>query len=330
LRYQGSTAAGRNFVINGGFDIWQRGTSFVGANSNTYTADRWNMFFNPTPTAYTISRQTSGLTGFPYALRVQRNNGATDTTGGAIGTSIEIANATLLAGQTVNVSFYARKGALFSQPSSLIVASFKTGTGSTDQNGIYNTYTGQVGVFSENATLTTSWQRFTYTATLNSDVTQAALQFNAGADGTAGATDYYELAGVQISVGSVATQFSRAGGTIQGELAACQRYYFRRTAEGTNSVLSEFGGALSTTSCRITVTPPVQMRVIPTATDYTALTLYDAALASASATGVTINSGLSNKSLIYIAVDSSSLTQYRDYQIISSSSSGFLAFSAEL
>ena len=217
--------AGKNFVINGGFDIWQRGTSFTGANTNTYTADRWNMYFGVTPTAYTISRQSSGLTGFPYAIRVQRNNGATDTIGGAIGSSIEIANATYLAGQNIVFSFYARKGALFSQAGSSVVSSLKTGTGTTDANGIYNTYTGETTPISQNTTLTTSWQRFTYTATLGSSVTQVSIQFNAGASGTAGATDYYEIAGVQLEIGSVATPFSRAGGTLQGELAACQRYY---------------------------------------------------------------------------------------------------------
>ena len=31
----------KNFVINGGFEIWQRGLSWNSFNSTRYTADRW-------------------------------------------------------------------------------------------------------------------------------------------------------------------------------------------------------------------------------------------------------------------------------------------------
>ena len=237
-----------------------------------------------------------------------------------------------LAGKTITFSFWAKAGANLSSTGSAVSATIISGTG-TDQSPNtfrFGGWTTQTTALTISTALTTSWVRYQGTATLGSSVTQIGINLGFIPTGTAGANDWVEVTGIQVEIGSIATGFQTATGTVQGELAMCQRYYFRRTAEGTNSAVSEFGGALSTTSCRITINPPVTMRVIPTATDYASLTLYDAALNSASATGVTINSGISNKSLIYIAVDSSGLTQYRNYQIITSASTGYIGFSAEL
>lgn len=46
-----------NVVINGDFNVWQRGTSFAAA-TNTYTADRWRFDIGSTVAVYTLSRST--------------------------------------------------------------------------------------------------------------------------------------------------------------------------------------------------------------------------------------------------------------------------------
>jgi hypothetical protein len=283
LRYQGSMAAGRNFVINGGMDIWQRGTSISLAASApaTYLSDRWCATTGANQ-ATTVSRQVTGdTTNLPfvqYALRYQRNSGQTGTTGNYLSSSLESFNSIPLAGKTVTYSFYARKGANYSPTSSALDFGLYSGTG-TDQN-FQGTYTGIAAVATSTATLTTTWQRFSVTGTVASTATELAASFLYTPTGTAGAADYYEVTGVQLEVGSVATQFSRAGATIQGELAACQRYYYRMTGAGT------LGFAASTTIAdAIFPTPP--MRVAPTALDQSGYTVYPIVAGGSYSSGTT-------------------------------------------
>jgi hypothetical protein len=259
LRYQGSMAAGKNAVINGAMDIWQRGTANV-TGSAAYTADRWQ---KGTATHYGVSRQLTGdTTNLPfiqYCARVQRTAGSSTTNGTEFAQSFETINSIPFVGKTVTVSYYARKGADFSSTNSLMSVSLLYGTG-TDQ-AVYGTYTGAAYVINQaQAALTSTWQRFTATGTVPATATELAIAFGTGPTGTAGANDYYEVTGVQLELGSVATAFARNSGTIQGELAACQRYYYRKT--GTQPL--GMGYAQSTTVTRTFLSHPMQMRTAPT------------------------------------------------------------------
>jgi hypothetical protein len=325
------SAAGKNFVINGGFDIWQRSTSqAMGASGTTYTADRWATYSSPTST--TISRQltndTTNLPHIQYCARIQRTSGATETGALVFGNSFETINSIPLAGKTVTLSFYARAGANFSSSSNSLVAYLKTGTG-TNQNLVSTGFTGNLDVIGQGAILNTTWQRFSYSTTLGSSITQVGIELRYSATGTAGASDYFEVTGVQLEIGSVATSFSRAGGNIQGELAACQRYYWRKSAANNLNSFFATGSAASTTSAFVLLQAPTTMRVPPTAIDFSGCALNDGAN-SINTTSLTLNQANENGCWIN-AVVSSGLTQFRPYVLWSGTNvNAFIGLSSEL
>jgi hypothetical protein len=325
--------AGKNFVIGGGFDIWQRGTTFTNptTSAGAYAADRWQSLRGSSwTTGITTTRQSAGLTGFNYNIRCQRTAGNTATAYLALGQSLETVNTIPLAGQTVTLSFYARKGSDYSSASSILNASIYAGTG-TDENGVTNSYTGQTQPLNQNVTLTTSWQRFSYSFSYASTVTETAIYFNYTPVGTAGTNDYFEVTGVQLEIGSTASTFSRAGGNIQGELAACQRYYWRSTPNAAYGQQGTVGTAKSTSIVKAVIPFPVQMRVIPTSMDYSTLAVNDGLNIITVTSAAT--SGYETQLVAFpeFTVGGTPLIQYRPYGVNNNgSTSGYLGFSAEL
>jgi hypothetical protein len=262
--------AGKNKIINGAFDIWQRGTSGTIAAGSYVAADRWYTYRNTTGS--TFSRQSASLTGFQYSGRIARDSGNTATANISLGQSIESINSIPFAGQTVVLSFWAKAGANFSATSSILRARLLSST-TTDQNIVLN---GGTTVIDQNVTLTTSWQRFSYTAAVGSTALTLGNIFSYDPTGTAGAADNFEVTGVQLELGSVATPFTTASGSIGGELALCQRYYYRVNNEsGAGSLLAGFGSCDGTTIADILVPFPVTMRVSPTALDQAQARIYN-------------------------------------------------------
>jgi len=228
LRYQPTMAAGKNGIINGGFDNWQRSTSnasFAVANSGSYvTADRWNIGSSATVNLAS-SRQAADTVGTSYALRYGRVSGQTATgTVRATNALESISSATFTTNTAITLSFNAKKGA--DAPSTLTCYVY-WGYG-TDQSAtqIFSGWT-SASFNSQANTVTTSSQKFSFTTAVPANATQVAVLFDYTSTGTAGANEWMQIEKVQLEVGDVATQFTRAGGTIQGELAACQRYFTR-------------------------------------------------------------------------------------------------------
>jgi hypothetical protein len=267
LRYS-ATPSASNPIINSAFQIAQRGTS--GFTANGFTLDRW--FINGAANM-TLSRQaTSDTTNLPfiqYCARIARTAGSTSTVPREFTQSLESVNAIPFAGKTVTVSFYARAGANYSSTSNALSLTLVSGTG-TDQNRGATAYTGEAYPASVTATLTTTWQRFSATGTVAATATELAIYNVSTPTGTAGANDYYEITGVQIDIGSVALPFRTYAATIQGELAACQRYCNQNTMDTTTTgeVVVAIGNQVgaANTAANYCYPYPVQMRVKPTIT----------------------------------------------------------------
>jgi hypothetical protein len=264
LRYTAGTVQA-NPVLNSSFQVWQRGTSISNFGFFTlYTADRWS--FLSVNSGRTISRQlTNDTTNLPfiqYCARVQRDSGNTDTTYMQFANGFETINTIPFKGKTITFSFYARKGANYSQSADKLRARIITGTG-TDQNVNSGGYTGAVDLLDFDATLTSTWQRFQGTVSVPTTVNEMATAFTAYPTGTAGANDWFEVTGVQVDIGSVALPFRTNQPTFATELAACQRYYYD-SRDGSNQPFSGYSN--STDYLLANVRYPVTMRTAPSVT----------------------------------------------------------------
>jgi hypothetical protein len=323
-----SYVAGKNAFYNSAFDIWQRGTSSTGGAYN-YTADRWLNYRGAFAAGATFSRVASTQTGFQYALKAQRDSGNTGLDVLHLRQGLETTDSLRFAGQTVTVSFYAKAGANFSPTSSILVSTIYQGEG-TDQAA--NNMTGWTGVtaIAQNNTLTTSWQRFSQTTTISSAKTQIGIAFTYTPTGTAGADDSYQITGVQIETAATASAFSRQTGSIQAELAACQRYYFRAFSDSGYKTFG-VGTVTGVNNMNCFVNLPVQMRTIPTALETSAMsTFYWEPGGGTTPTSVTLaTSATQNLGNVQVNKTSSFTVGYAT-GLFSNNTAAYLGFSAEL
>jgi len=200
--------AGKNFIINGGFDIWQRGTGSFSAG--VYCADRFI-----SGGGGTFTQSTSVVpANFRYSLSIT-GSGAPQAW---ISQVIETSNTIPLAGKTIALSAYV--AANTSVPLTFYVY-YATTVDATYSGGSWTGVT--VNNLTNGTPTSTTFNRMTATANIPSNATSLLVQI--GTVGSLANTSTYYVSGFQLELGSVATSFSRAGGTIQHELIACQRYY---------------------------------------------------------------------------------------------------------
>ena len=228
----GGTFSLRNKLINGSFDIWQRGTTFSGS---VYTADRWKI-----NSAGGASNRVFGPDGVAtYAIQVSES-------AAAIMQFIELP-ATGRAGEyqvgtTWTLSWY--------QSNTSTVALSLTFMDSASVSGGTNAMSFGTPVAVETVG---SWTRYKATITITEAPvsTNTCIRLVIGASGTAN-TQY---TGIQFEKGGLTVLEVRPKGF---ELSLCQRYY-----QKTNGNLQFFASNSSTTNKVLSFSRPVTMRVTP-------------------------------------------------------------------
>ena len=274
-----SSATNKNYLINGGFAIAQRGTSFTASNNNddAYTLDRWYILSDTNDvidvTQDTTTVPTNGQ--FAIALDVETVNKKF-----GIATILEQKDCVGLIGNTVTFSFKAKVSSTTKLDNVKAAIVAWSGTADTVTSDIISAWNveGTNPTLIANATyentpanlnLTTSYATYSVSAAIDTASTKNIILFiwSDVTDTTLG--DFLYIAEAKLELGSTATAFEYAGGTLAGELAACQRYYQRITSEGDSyGAMTSIGSYTTTTLFDVPVQFTVPLRVQPTSVDY--------------------------------------------------------------
>ena len=226
-------AGRKNLILNGGFDVWQRGTSFSGYNF--YTSDRWKCSVGAVPTTFTVDKEVQ-TDGTVAALVVNNSTSICD-----YHQRIE-RGANITSGKSITASFD-----IWGDATDLIL---KIGTGTSANNVTTQTISVPTTRTRQSVNVTVP----TYTSSIDS-MLRLSFSFN-------NKNCTVRIANVQLELGSVATDFEHR--SYGEELALCQRYYQTYeytegggvgTKYGLNAISNRFNGA---------ITFPVKMRGAPT------------------------------------------------------------------
>ena len=267
---QGSSTqleSNRNRIINGNFDVWQRGTS---TSSSGYGADRWRSYYTGgTTTVFSQQSFALGQTDVPdnpefYARLVVTSDSTSDSRASF---NQKIEDVRTFAGQTVTVSFWAKANATKDLAIELLQY---FGTGGSPSS--YVTATPQ------KFSISSTWTQYTKTfsvpsisgktlGTDNNDYIDLAFWMDAGSDYNSRTSSLgnqsgtFEFAQVQIEKGSTATQFEHKRiGEIKRE---CYRYYqsYSRRSGSYNMITIGRAYNSNTATCRFHIAE--EMRTAP-------------------------------------------------------------------
>ena len=357
----GSSGGGnKNLIINGAMQVAQRGTSST--TSGYGSVDRFRVVYSGTDEAPTQAQVDVGSSDLPFtkgltkALKVTNGN---QTSGAGAADFIQIQ-------QRIESQNVRNSGWNYTSTSSNITLSFyvRASVTQTYFGIVQNNDAGYNYPFSFALTANT-WTKVTKTIPGNSNlnfnndtglgIDLRFIQFygtnytdnaatvnnwvantgaNEGPDQTSTwyTTDdaTFELTGVQLEVGSVATEFEHKPFSLEERL--CQRYYFRQSAEHQYMRYACHGQTPSANGAQYVYPLPVRMRAVPTL-GYSALGdfyMYAGNLQSKTPTSLAMDAQ-STISPMFVGAKSSTFTGGQMAHLTTpNANQGYLEFIAEL
>ena len=261
----------KNRLVNGSFNIAQRGTSFVsGANNDdTYNLDRWYVLSDGND-AVDITQTTTVPTGAKYSIgldvetvnkkfgiaQIIENVNCYDAIGGNVTLSFQAKVSATTKLDNVKCAVIAWSGTEDTVTSDIISAWEAEGTNPTlIANATYENTPANLNV-------TTSWATYSVTANVDTASTANIIVFiwSDVTDTTLG--DFLYITNAQLEIGETATPFERQ--MYGQQLALCQRYYYRTATGVAYTILSS--GYVDVTTEVLTLLSYPLMRVVPTLT----------------------------------------------------------------
>jgi hypothetical protein len=215
-----------NYIINGAFDFWQRNVTFSTPSNGAANADRFKHFYDGAGSAFTISRQSYALgigetlDGNPkFYHRLQVTTAGSGSTVRYSKTAIEGVHN--LAGKVVTLSFYASAD---SNRTIRVQIAQIFGTGGSPSPTVSTNIS--------NINITNVFTKYNVTfrvpsisgktlGTNKDDYIEIQIHFPLNTAMT------IDLGQMMLNDGAFPAPFALAGGDIAGELAKCQRYYFK-------------------------------------------------------------------------------------------------------
>ena len=323
----------KNRLINGSFNVAQRGTSFVsGANNDdTYNLDRWYVLSDGND-AVDITQTTTVPTGAKYSIGLD-----VETVNKKFGIAqiIENANCYDAIGGNVTLSFQAKVSATTKLDNVKCAVVAWSGTADTVTSDIISAWgaEGTNPTLIANATyentpanlnVTTSWATYSVTANVDTASTANIIVFiwSDVTDTTLG--DFLYITNAQLEIGTSATPFERR--LYNQELANCQRYYQQfggyTSANWGNGQISGSGASSATLAFLVTMRTTPALTVV--GTGYTA---QDNSLGPVTAT---ITPSVYTPFNVALPYTHAALTANAPRRLLFSDTTSFLQFSAEL